>query len=420
MNILLPIYFLLFFYLSFKNFKISLWLFLSFLPSYFIKISLFGQSSNLLELTFFALFFAWFLFYFKNDWKNIKKFIQENKIFSLGIFIFLGLALVAALNNQFFIRGLGHWRSYFFEPVVFFWILIARQEKFKSKDLLLGFFIASLPVSLLSIFQMITGKFIYTPEWSALATRRVTAFFTSPNAVALFLELILVLAGVYFWQLHKEGDVKRKYFILLVLVLAGLAILFSFSQGSWVALFVGLMVFLWLVGYKKITTSVLFLVICGILIFPSAREVLMFADKAGQNRLILWQETTNYLFSTPKRFILGTGLRRFYGEIQMPLANKVMEPLTYPHNIVFNFWTEIGLFGMLSFFFIYLFLIKISFGIYVKEKIIGAGLVCACLVFFIHGLVDVPYFKNDLSFLFWAFTALVFYLKTEITKKKHV
>lgn len=419
MNILLIAYFALFFYLGFRNYKTALWLFLVFLPVYFIKISLFGQSSNLLELTFFALFFSWFIFYFKNDWQVLKIFFKENKYFSLGVFIFLMLAFIATLNNQFFIRGLGHWRSYFLEPVVFFWILIARGQNFRSKEMVWGLFFASLPVSLLSVFQMITGKFIYTPEWSILAARRVTAFFTSPNAVALFLEMIFILAGVYFWRLYKNEDKKKKYFILTVFILAGLSILFSFSQGAWVALFAGLLVFLWLVDYKKSAFILLFLTILSVLFISPAREILLFKDKAGQNRLILWQTTQNYLFSNPKRFIFGTGLRRFYGEIQMPLANKVMEPLTYPHNIVLNFWSEIGFLGMLSFFFIYFFLIKMSFDIYVKEKIIGAGLICVWLVFFVHGLVDVPYFKNDLSFLFWALAALVFYFKTALIKKEN-
>lgn len=412
---LLLVYFLLFFYLGFKNFKTTLWLFLIFLPIYFIKISIFGQSSNLLELTFFALFFSWLIFYFKNDWPVLKRFIKEHRFFSLGVFVFLGLAFAAALNNQFFIRGLGHWRAYFLEPIVLFWILISQMEKIKTKELLGGLFLASLPVSLLSIFQMITGKLIYTPEWSTLATRRVTAFFTSPNAVAMFLEMIFVLAGVYFWQLQKDKNKKEKYFIFGIFVLAGLAILFSFSQGAWLSLFVGLIIFLFLTKYKKIAVGLLTLAFLVTLFFSPAREVLMFADKSGQNRLILWQATQEYLISSPKRFIFGTGLRRFYGEIQKPFANVIMEPLIYPHNIILNFWSETGFLGLLSFVFIYLCLLKESFKIQQKKKLFGAGLLVAWAVFFIHGLVDVPYFKNDLSFLFWTFAVLTFYFNREKT-----
>lgn len=420
MNFLLLSYFLLFFYLGLKNFKISLWLFLLFLPVYFIPINVFGLTSNLLEVTFFALFFSWLPMFFKNDWRVVIKFIEKNKFFSIATFIFLGVSFIAALNNQFFIRSFGHWRAYFLEPVVLFWILISQFDKLKTKDLLRGVLFASLPVSLLSIFQMITGKFIYTPEWSTLATRRVTAFFTSPNAVALFLEMILILAGVYFLFLKKEGDKKEKIFVLIVFILAGLAILFSFSQGAWLALFTGLLFLLVLSGYKKILIGLVVVSLVISFFVPSVQEVVSFADKSGQNRLFLWKKTGEYLISSPKRFIFGTGLRRFYGEIQKPFANVVMEPLIYPHNIILNFWSETGLFGLLTFIFIYLLLLKESWLVWKNKKIFGMGLLVAWLVFFIHGLVDVPYFKNDLSFLFWVFAALVFYLKTELIKKENV
>ena len=170
---------------------------------------------------------------------------------------------------------------------------------------------------------------------------------------------------------------------------------------------------LFLLNYKKVAIGLAVLSVFFILAFAPAREVVMFGDKAGQNRLILWQKTEQYLVSSPQRFVLGAGLRRFYGEIQKPLANKVMEPLIYPHNIVLNFWSEIGFFGLISFGFIYLFLLKVGFEVWQKEKIFGAGLISLWLVFFIHGLVDVPYFKNDLSFLFWIFTALTFYFNRE-------
>jgi len=38
-------------------------------------------------------------------------------------------------------------------------------------------------------------------------------------------------------------------------------------------------------------------------------------------------------------------------------------------------------------------------------------------VFTIHGLVDVPYFKNDLAFLFWFLALMVFAFNFELNKK---
>jgi hypothetical protein len=35
------------------------------------------------------------------------------------------------------------------------------------------------------------------------------------------------------------------------------------------------------------------------------------------------------------------------------------------------------------------------------------GVACAFLTIIIHGLVDVPYFKNDLAVFFWVLLAIV-------------
>jgi hypothetical protein len=58
----------------------------------------------------------------------------------------------------------------------------------------------------------------------------------------------------------------------------------------------------------------------------------------------------NFFTQSPKNFVLGAGVRQFFRKIQKPYYDvKKMERLIYPHNIVFNFWSEIGFFGMTSF-----------------------------------------------------------------------
>ena len=86
----------------------------------------------------------------------------------------------------------------------------------------------------------------------------------------------------------------------------------------------------------------------------------------------------------------------------------------YPHNIFLNFWTEIGLFGALIFFYLLAKAIFIALSLTVNyiradrpEKYLSLGLMSALIVIIIHGLVDVPYFKNDLSAMFWVFLAFI-------------
>ena len=414
MNFLYLALFGLYAYLTWKNFRVGIWMLLLFLPFYSLRFSILGLPSTVLELAFLLLALIWITKYFKEDKINLLNFVKENYYFNLAILLFLAFALVGVFNNPGFLKGLGIWRAYFLEPIIFFYILIAR--KYKAGDLLWGLVGCSLPVSVLSVLQMITGWGIYTQQWSAWPGRRVTAFFTSPNAVGLYLEMIFLVNLALVWHLYKNfktEDKKKRIFAIIALVLNFLAIVFSFSQGAWLAIVAGMALFLWLLDYKK---TVLILATIGILFtvaVPVARDVVTFSDQAGQNRLILWQQTQEYIFSSPTHFVLGAGLRRFYSDIQKPLANVVMEPLIYPHNIILNFWSEIGLFGLLSFLFIYFILWKESFVTHRKNQLWGAAMVGVWLIFLVHGLVDVPYFKNDLSFLFWIFAALTFYFNRE-------
>jgi O-antigen ligase len=93
-----------------------------------------------------------------------------------------------------------------------------------------------------------------------------------------------------------------------------------------------------------------------------------------------------------------------------------MERLIYPHNIALNFWTEIGFFGMLSTVGILGYLFYLGFKIYKNDILWGAGLVGTLIVIVTHGLVDVPYFKNDLAMLFWIIAWLFFIHNTDNKK----
>jgi len=42
-----------------------------------------------------------------------------------------------------------------------------------------------------------------------------------------------------------------------------------------------------------------------------------------------------------------------------------------------------------------------------QDKFVVLGLLCAMVVIIVHGLVDVPYFKNDLAVMFWALVAMI-------------
>ena len=87
-----------------------------------------------------------------------------------------------------------------------------------------------------------------------------------------------------------------------------------------------------------------------------------------------------------------------------------VEIYMYPHNLILNFWTEMGVIGVLAFILLVGSFFRAGYKMLVsdklndrKEKYIVLGLLGAMIVLAVHGMVDVPFFKNDLSVIFFFF-----------------
>ena len=102
-----------------------------------------------------------------------------------------------------------------------------------------------------------------------------------------------------------------------------------------------------------------------------------------------------------------------------------VEVYLYPHNIFLNFWTELGLAGMVLFIWIigkYLAIsirnlkLEIRNSKFKENKYLVIGLMCSMVVVIIHGIVDVPYFKNDLAAMFWLLIAMMGFVNLELRR----
>ena len=167
-------------------------------------------------------------------------------------------------------------------------------------------------------------------------------------------------------------------------------------------------------------------------------------DLSGEIRKQQWRETWQVLTESSQRFILGAGLANyqaavapyhqpgiFYNFDRDPkFRNELVfgppeykarhwqpvEIYMYPHSFILNFWVELGLVGVLLFVWV---VYKAIASIFNDQysiinqypisniKYLKYGLLAAFLVIIVHGMVDVPYFKNDLAVLFWVLLSLV-------------
>jgi O-antigen ligase len=463
------IYFFLFLLLSVRRLDLAVMILIFALPSYLIKFNIFGLPSTLLEIMILTIFAVWFLKNYKVVFLNLKSKIlnSDSKInndypFKWEIIFFLLISFAAIGVGGFSNSALGIWKAYFFEPLLLFIIIInVFYKNGDFKKILWPLLFSALAVSLLAFYQKATGNLISNPFWAAAETRRAVSFFGYPNAVGLYLgPLILIFLGWLFSSVipAKAGSRKEKtsflifhffkfFTIILTIIFSLIAIYSARSEGALIGVGAALIIFSLLGSKKSRWTTLILVAILSLAIFsyPPARfyafKKITLNDFSGQVRKAQWAETWKML--KDNRFIAGAGLANYQNAIapyhqegifiknddpdfqkkvvfSAEYRKQVWQPLEiylYPHNIFLNFWTEIGFLGMLLFAWIIIKFYYLNISLLFKNfdaannKYILIGLIGAMTVIVIHGLVDVPYFKNDLAAMFWIFMAILGIIK---------
>jgi O-antigen ligase len=395
--------------------------------------------------------------------------------FGIEIILLLVISLVSVGVSKFSLDALGIWKAYFLEPALLYILILNVFGRRVDGVYRIIFSLAMgvLSVSAYAIWQNITGLGIANPLWAAAATRRVVSFFGYPNAVGLYLApIVMMLISFLFIPSKKElskqeekvffplkkKDISElglsKGFLLLIIVCSLLSVYFAHSEGAIIGLLTAFFIF-GILGNKKMRWTVLIgSVLCVSLLFiipgvgKKVLEKATLKDFSGQVRQAQWRETWKML-KEDGRWLTGAGLANyqkaiesyhvpgiFYNDGTDPdfrlhvvfndeYKKKVWRPVEiylYPHNIALNFWSELGLAGALLFFWIFAKLLIINYKLLIKDKnnkFLYLGILGALVVIIVHGLVDVPYFKNDLSCLFWILVAILVLLDLKCENKKN-
>ncbi len=397
--------------------------------------------------------------------------------FGLEIILLLVISFIAVAVAGFSDSSLGIWKAYFFEPVLLFILILNLFVGSVNKNvdvkynqttpspsllrrgiekILWPLAISALAVSALAIYQKFTGAWIFNEFWAEAGNRRVTSFFGYPNAVGLYLgPLVLVMFG---WFIHNFNKLQitdkrlraKRLFLGFIIVLSVLAIYFAKSKGALIGVAAGLGIFFLLAVRKKIRWAIIFLFLIaavGVLAYAPLRGFALgktLYSKSLQIREQQWKETWEML--QDGRLTSGAGLANYQKSVtpyhqegiflrdyndpdwhrktvfNAEYRAKVWQPTEiylYPHNIFLNFWSELGLAGMLLFIWIIGKYLAISFKLLAirgnRDKFVILGLLCAMVAIIVHGFVDVPYFKNDLAVIFWVLVAMMSLINYELT-----
>ena len=318
--------------------------------------------------------------------------------------LFVGAGLVAVLVSPDRRAALGLYRAYLLEPIAFFYVAGEILRTAGAARLVLG------GLGLGALVAGLANSAVVLAAWQAhrlnLAVAAPVAIYNTANAVALYLVPLVAVGSAV--ALHAV-DRRLRVVGALFTAAAGLSTLLSFSRGGYAALVavaVGLALShrrrWYLLGAEAVVAVVL------VKVPPIASRLghqLSATDPNNSlvSRVKLWEATLHMLRDHP---LLGTGLSGFARSIGPYRGGVYSETLIYPHNILLNSWTETGLLGVVAFGW----LLVQGFRTTLRgwRECLGEwrplqlGLLLALVAIVVHGMVDVPYWKNDLSFELWA------------------
>jgi putative inorganic carbon (HCO3(-)) transporter len=325
-----------------------------------------------------------------------------------ALFLVAGaISVVVAPDRR---AALGLYRAYLLEPIAFSIVLLSVVTSARRAVAIAGGLAAGATVAGVANAVVVLVALSHR-DYNVLNTPPVVIYNTA-NAVALYLVPLIAVAGAI--SLHWPGRRERLLASAFVAVGVGCVVL-SFSRGGYLAL-AGVAVGLALSHRRRWLLLAGAGVGAGILmLIPQIRRrVLGEFDLNGPNntlvgRFHLWSATLQMLRDHP---IFGAGLSG-YATVLGPYWNPYHpDRFTYPHNIVLSAWSETGLLGLIGF----AWLMGAGFVRSLRGWRLGApgwraiqlGVALALVAVLLHGLVDVPYWKNDLSLEFWALLSLSF------------
>ncbi len=303
------------------------------------------------------------------------------------------ISVVVAKDHR---TALGLFRAYFLEPAALFYVatdLVRRDGDYRRLIAALG--VGSSIFAVLNIFAFAQALVHHAVHVGVPPS----ALYGDANYVAMYFDPIVALAaGVVLF-----GNTPRSRWLGAAwLLLAGTALLLTLSKGSYLGLF-GLALFVYAtVGRWRVP------IIAGVIVAALALSRVPFiADRLATTynsiagRAEVFTATYAMIRNSP---IFGLGLGGFSYQFRGAI------PEVYPHDVWLTFWVETGVLGMIAFGVILFTLLWRGWRAWPRTADFARaalwGVVGGLVVWAMHGLVDSPYWKNDMSALFWIMAAM--------------
>ena len=290
------------------------------------------------------------------------------------------------------------------EPVVFYFlirlILVRRRDFWLLTDV---FVLTAVVVAFIGLYQYVFTSDIISAE----GVRRIRGVYASPNNLSLFLGRVASLLAALLLALPFS---RRQVLYGVAALPVFICLYLTYSRGAWL---IGLPVaVLFIVLIRKGRTLWVGLVALAVMLLSliplgsTGRLSQLLSSQSGTTffRVRLWQGTVQMIRDHP---VFGVGLDNFLYQYRTRyvLPDAWREPnLSHPHNILLDYWTRLGLLGLIVLFWQQLSFFRLGLKTYHRlrndaDRALALALLTSMVYSLAHGLIDNSFFLVDLAFI---------------------
>lgn len=380
-----------------------------------------------------------------------ESFIHRYKYLLLGVALLVGAAFLSLMVTQkelILIDGqifpgmrtaLGILKGWILVPVIYLFLLLGTLRSSRQcLDVLNTYTISAVVLGLIGLYQVITQNYI-TPDG------RASGLFESANYLALYIAPALLYLLIRLRELVRAKAFKTtpSSFIFVGSIVLFLALLGTKSYAAMLAVAVACIFYFGLEYWRKkgkaatasrnfpwkfvlgiVGLAVVTLVVIFLIDPLKWQAMFQFAERNSSSvRIEVYTIAWGLIADN---WLLGIGMGQFPALYQIEAVNILGHVpfewnMLHPHNLFLAMWLNFGLLGLAAFTFVLAVCLQKAwthFQTFAAEEITGIGKIrviafSLLLVIFVHGFFDTPFFKNDLSLLFWMIVAVLMAVKED-------
>lgn len=364
-------------------------------PAYLLRTTIAGIPTTALELSIYALVAGCIATSLKQHrlvWPKIPR----------NIVLFVGLWSLAWISATVFSQdhqaSLGAVKAWLLDPLLFGLVMLSVIRAIQQRKILLSAVaLSGTVVALAGLAQLVWWR-------DTFQDGRLSSFFHPvANYAAMYLGpiLILTIGGLLWKHLHRGWWVAVGVMVV--------ALILAVSFGGYLAVGAGLFIYWWRWPNRRTKglamMSAAAVLLLGIVILaktPYLTEKFNTSDRSSSLvRTQIWRTSWQMIVEHP---VVGIGPNAYESVYRETIPKLYWPPLEWlvsqPHQLYLALWLETGLLGLMAFIAILYVWMRRIWSPARSDDGVALAAFAAMIAILVHGLVDTPYFKNDLSLIF--------------------